>query len=203
MHTSIRSSSPHQNWEKRFAEGHADCLAWCLRCVYTPDKHMFTHEEGSTLWCSIWKQTSCLLEFCSQRTTCYYIHSEMEAEDQEEEVEEGDERPHDWEMTTTAAPTHSHTVFDLYCYTETELLAFLLTWHIGLEMSDGPHVLPHHPLLRVFHWLPVAAHTRFKALTLAYEAKNGPCIPEGIHQTLICATFQSNLEHNLSHDPWG
>ncbi|KAK3571505.1 hypothetical protein QTP86_012846 [Hemibagrus guttatus] len=30
------------------------------------------------------------------------------------------------------------------------------------------------PLLRSLHWLPVAAHIRFKTLMLAYKAKNGP-----------------------------
>ncbi|XP_049330258.1 uncharacterized protein LOC111194348, partial [Astyanax mexicanus] len=30
------------------------------------------------------------------------------------------------------------------------------------------------PLLRSLHWLPVAARIRFKTLTLAYKAKNGP-----------------------------
>ncbi|XP_049319645.1 uncharacterized protein LOC111194633 [Astyanax mexicanus] len=30
------------------------------------------------------------------------------------------------------------------------------------------------PLLRFLHWLPVAARIRFKTLTLAYKAKNGP-----------------------------
>ncbi|KAL7866945.1 hypothetical protein AOLI_G00147590 [Acnodon oligacanthus] len=30
------------------------------------------------------------------------------------------------------------------------------------------------PLLRSFHWLPVAACIRFKTLILAYKAKNGP-----------------------------
>ncbi|KAI4886561.1 hypothetical protein NFI96_005076, partial [Prochilodus magdalenae] len=33
------------------------------------------------------------------------------------------------------------------------------------------------PLLRSFHWLPVAARIRFKTLMLAYKAKNGPTPP--------------------------
>ncbi|XP_072544863.1 uncharacterized protein [Salminus brasiliensis] len=33
------------------------------------------------------------------------------------------------------------------------------------------------PLLRSLHWLPVAARIRFKTLTLAYKAKNGPAPP--------------------------
>ncbi|KAK3560622.1 hypothetical protein QTP86_012584 [Hemibagrus guttatus] len=39
------------------------------------------------------------------------------------------------------------------------------------------------PLLRSLHWLPVAAHIRFKTLMLAYKAKNGPA--PSYHKALV------------------
>ncbi|KAI5091455.1 C-type mannose receptor 2 isoform X2 [Silurus meridionalis] len=61
--------------------------------------------------------------------------------------------------------------FPFICYTS-EFMSFLnQAVRLVFNLPKFSHTTP---LLRSLHWLPVAAHIRFKTLMIAYKAKNGP-----------------------------